>query len=391
MVDDIMGAIAPDLGQSRALNSDVVAMVKLMTRVGPRIPEIARQLGRHKETVRYWYKKLYERGFAIQAVANHEALGLRRVAMKVRFEERYEPYVKPLMFALNEVCYVVSYAKTLPDDGYIIHASVPIEHVRGYIDLFSTLKERGVLKAIEFYAFDWVRNVPMKADYFDFENGRWDINWAALPKIKYESVAPLVSERARFDQVDLLLLKEMQADATRGLQEIHDAIRERDGKDINYKTLCWHLNEHIETSGLLKGYAIRWMGTRYDPVSDRVKQRQHSFLGLDVFVRNVSEAERLELMGQMNRLPLLWAEASGKDYFAELALPNEMITEGLEYLQSATKRVSEKTSFHMIDQKNAVFFTIPYKLYDADARAWKFNAEELLHKFEQMELEIKKE
>ncbi len=72
--------------------------------IGPKVPEIARRLGRHRETVRYWYKKLEANDFAIQAIINHEALGLKRIIMKVQFSEGYRDYVKPLMFAMNELC-----------------------------------------------------------------------------------------------------------------------------------------------------------------------------------------------------------------------------------------------------------------------------------------------
>ena len=59
------------------LNADMAAMVKEISVIGPRIPEMARRLGRHKETVRYWYRKLEENDFAVQAMLNHEALGLK--------------------------------------------------------------------------------------------------------------------------------------------------------------------------------------------------------------------------------------------------------------------------------------------------------------------------
>lgn len=95
------------------LNGDVAAMVKEISVIGPKVPEIARRLGRHKETVRYWYKKLEEHGFAVQASVNHEALGLRRLIFKVQFGDEYGDFVQQLMLAMNELAYIVSYAKVL--------------------------------------------------------------------------------------------------------------------------------------------------------------------------------------------------------------------------------------------------------------------------------------
>ena len=90
-------------------------MVDLITSIGPDIPEIARKIGRHKETVRYWYKeKLIDKGFAVQIAANYEALGLRRIVMVADFADEYKEYAQPILWAMSELCYVNYFNKTLP-------------------------------------------------------------------------------------------------------------------------------------------------------------------------------------------------------------------------------------------------------------------------------------
>lgn len=371
------------------LNAEVATMVREIGKVGPKVPEVARRLGRHKETVRYWYKKLEDHDFAIQAIVNQEALGLRRLVFKVQFEELYADFARPLMFALNELAYVVGCAKTIADDTYVVNASVPSALVPEYLSFMDSLKEQGVFRSVESYRFDWIRNIPMDGTFYDFEDGRWEFDLTSLVKAEVPFTEPTASEVVKFDRLDLLVAKELQTDATRETREIRRAIKEIDKAEINYKTLCWHLDQHVKANGLVKGYRINWMGTRWDPVTDKARQRSHSFSIFDILVKQPSPEDKLKLMKSLNHLPLVWAEAGGEDYFAELAIPNELLIDVLSYLQRVTDGLSERTSYLMIDQKNAIAFTFSYNLYDEASKSWSFNKEDLLAKFKALEIQIK--
>lgn len=253
----------------KQLNRDMALMVNEISKIGPRIPEIARRMGRHKETVRYWYKKLEEHNFGISAIVNHEALGLRRITLKVKFGPAYADYVTPLMFAMNELCYVVSYAKTLPDDIYSIDISAPEARVAEYLDFIEELRGTGVFTEVETYVFDWFRNIPMRADSYDFASGRWSYEMSEIPEKEEDGQGEPLYPPQKLDKIDLLIAKELFVDAKREIQEIQKAIKETDGVDINYKTLCWHLKEHVEKRGLLKGYRTNWMGTQYNQKTGR--------------------------------------------------------------------------------------------------------------------------
>jgi hypothetical protein len=371
------------------LNADIALMVKEISKIGPRVPEIARRLGRHKETVRYWYKKLEEHNFAIQAITDHEAFGLKRIVMKVRFEEDYVGYVKPLMFAMNDLCYVVSYAKAMAEDYYTINCSVPEELVPEYLSFAEDLKQMGVFRSFEVYRLDWIRNIPMHGEFYDFGSGRWDFDMQSVTNAQTAFEPPVIHDKAKFDRIDLLIAKELFVDATRELQEIQLAIKEKDGVEINYKTLCWHLKEHVMGKGLLKGFRINWMGTRWDAVLERAKQRSHSFVGIHFFVKDPSEQERLELMRKFDRIPFVWAEGAGRDYFVELDVPTEQMLDCMEYIQTAMAPVRERASCHIMDQRDAVGFTMSYQLYDDESRTWKFNREELLVRFKALETQVR--
>ena len=58
-------------------SENTVALVKLVTEIGPDIAEISRRLGQYKESVRYRYKeKIVKRGFQVKADLDYGALGL---------------------------------------------------------------------------------------------------------------------------------------------------------------------------------------------------------------------------------------------------------------------------------------------------------------------------
>jgi len=144
-------------------NSDIAALVKLITKYGPQINRIARELGVHKETARYWYKeKLLKKGYTVQAVPNHEKLGLRRVVAIAEFSEEFRPYADAILMAMSELCYLVSFAKTLPEDMFSIQASVPQEYCTEWIRFVYALKQKGLFSSIRAFPFEWVRVVPMR-------------------------------------------------------------------------------------------------------------------------------------------------------------------------------------------------------------------------------------
>jgi DNA-binding Lrp family transcriptional regulator len=371
------------------LNRDIALMVKEIIKVGPRVPEIARRLGRHKETVRYWYKKLEEHHFGVQAEISQDAMGLRRIIFNVRFGEAYKEYITPLMSVMADLCYLSGYSKSMPGDTYILNASVPIEHTQEYLDLFEELRQQGVFTEVDYTIHDWFANVPMRTDFYDFEHGRWVFDGEPAPIGESHPAPEGASPHPKLDKIDLLIAKELYIDATRELREIQQSIKEYDGVDINYKTLCWHLSEHVERNGLLKRYKINWMGTHYDTKSKRNLRPQHTYTGAELSVKAPTREELSELMEKMRQLPMLWSEAGGRDYYAYIAIPNELVIETLQFIQKAILPVRDKSTFHLIDMSNSLVFTIPYKLYQEESRSWEFNKVELLAKFSEFIVQVK--
>ncbi len=366
------------------VNAKTVQLVKLLTELGPDVPEIARRLGQFKESVRYRYKeKIMSKGIAVQGAVDHERLGLKRVMLIAEFAEPYRGFASAILTAMSEVSYVVGFSKTLLGGEYIVNLSTPAEILEEVRAFFTALKDKGMFLKLEILEFDWYRNVPMRPEFYDFDTGRWDFEWQNPSFENYDAAAYVPSRKGRFDYIDLLILKELQMDANKSLKEMSEKL------EINYKKLAWHHKAHVFSQNLLSGYTVNWIGTRYDYTLEKVLHRKHRYFVLDLFVRDVTEYESMVLRHHMNALPFLWSEAGGRNYHAEIALPVDNVVEGLQYMGNATSAVRDKLGIYPGDQTEAASFTILYPMYDQRLKAWTFNREDLIQRFDKLMVEIK--
>lgn len=359
-------------------------LVQLLTEIGPDIPEISRRLGQFKESVRYRYKeKILNRGFVVQATADQEGLGLKRMIVLADFTDEFRPYAATILTAMSKLCFVVSFEKTLPHGEYIVHASVAREHTASFAQFIGSMKTMGILSSAEIFDFDWHKNAPMKAEFYDFDSGRWDFDWSQPSLRDFNAGNTMPSERTKFDPVDLLLISEFQSDANKSLKEIAAKL------DINYKKLAWHYQTHVLARNLINGYRINWMGTRYDEKAEKALQRQHRYFISVLMVRGVTPLEMMTLRQKLSQLPFLWSEAVGRDYFSEFAFPVDYVTEAYQYLEEAISSVRYKAELLAVDQTNALAFTIPYEMYDSASKRWVFNPQEATARFENLVLKIR--
>ncbi len=366
-------------------NSRTAQLVQLISEIGPDIPEISRRLGQFKESVRYRYKeKVLKRGLAVQAIVDHEKLGLKQLEVIADFSAEFDEYAQSILAAMSEIFYVTSFEKLFPKGRYLIGAAVPEEFVPGWSGFVNELRGKGVLTSVEVHGFDWFRRVPMKTQFYDFDAGRWDYDWSNQTGMNFGSAAYAPSPRAKFDSIDLFILKELYIDASRSLVDISVKLKE------NYKKLAWHYNTHVLGRKLVKGFSVRWPGTKYDYKIDKALHRQHRYFGVDLVARDLSEVERMDLMSKTNKMPFLWAEAGGgRSYFAQLAFPVDFFTEAMQRMEEIIRPVKDKADLYLPDQTRALAFTISYRLYDQRSRRWTLDVPMLQNKFDELIVKIK--
>jgi hypothetical protein len=365
-------------------NSKTAQLAKAILEIGPDINQVSRRLGQFKESVRYRYKtKLLDRGFVVQAAVDYEKLGLRRVLMLADFAPGYKEYGQAVMSAMNELCYVNYFERRMLTDDYVILASVPKEFVQTFLGFMTKLKDKGIFARLETIPFDWFRVIPMQTELYNFDTGIWDYDWSS-PRGAGKEASYVPSEKIRFDRLDLLILKELQINSTTPLTEIAQKLK------VNYKTLTWHYRTHVLGRRMVKGYYLRWMGTTYSSTLERALHRRHRYQHISLLARGLTQVERMELMARLHSVPFIWSEMVGEeDYSAELYFPTEQLTDAFEFIGRASSKIKDKVNVMIMDQAEALFFTLSYQLYDEQQDAWTFNEPQLLARFDALTAQIR--
>ena len=135
---------------------------------------------------------------------------------------------------------------------------------------------------------------------------------------------------------------------------------------------------------------MNWLGTRYDYKLDKAMNRKHYYLMMNVKFRDLTEIERMKISEKVHRLPFVWAEAAGKGcYYVEFAFPTESVPEAFLYLEQLIAPLKGRGESYVMDQTNAITFTISPQLYDQEQRRWKFDERDLLSRFDELILRIK--
>jgi hypothetical protein len=186
---------------------------------------------------------------------------------------------------------------------------------------------------------------------------------------------------ANYDYFDLVMLKELTADAIWSQVEISDEF------GVKTKTLGWHYCNHVQRNNLIKSYRVSWMGNRRDAegVKDdegeegsRAIQRQ--YIQSCLLIKNVSEGEMLEISTMLNQIPFLWEEAFGDHYYASLFIPTDHYSEFLSYLLKFVKSVADRVRLFTIEQRKSLSLPLPYHLYHREKKTWQLNKEGVLAK-----------
>ncbi|HEV2225447.1 MAG TPA: hypothetical protein VGR56_01430 [Nitrososphaerales archaeon] len=361
-------------------------LAMLLQERGPRITEIARELGESPETVRYWFKNniLAHKGIAYQAVPNYKGLGFIRIRAVIDFADEYLVHAKDILISMNQLCFLSHYDRVFPSGYYSIILTVPSNHERHYARLLESLQDTGMFRLLAVDHFDWIRTTPMKARYFDFSQGRWDFDWSAIVNEKGKVPPINLSDSVKYDYEDIRILEKLQVDATRSLGEIS-----RDLK-IPYQLAYNHFG-HITERGQISLYRIMWPATGPRSQEElKAWQQHHAHMGVQCLVRNSTERESHELLTKMQRLPFSWVNGGSEgNFLSELVIPLEYYSETLQYLSEVFLEARGRTEFTIGDQANALSFTIPTHLYDKEADAWTDTADDTLARFKKLVLTVK--
>lgn len=359
-------------------------MTKAILEVGPKIGEVARSVGVHRETVRYRFQKYFqERGLVVQANLDYQRLGFRRLIMIARLADAYEQHFFPIMSALSEMCYLTGFMQTTFEGLYILHVVVPAGLRDECAKLYETLHKIGIFSEMQIMTFEEFRSVPMKPEYYDFSNGVWSFDWRAEELSSVTLISSGKAEVERYDYTDLLILKEFDRDASQPLMEISKRLK------LTYKTLEHHYRSHVLARGLIRRYRIVWNGSTYNPKTEKAGSMRHTYLPMALLAMGLADWQRAKLQAGFNQLPFLWFEASGPNYYAEVFVPLESYSELLKRIREISTRIGVPIRLFILDYGKGLRFSIAYRLYDPEKKVWRLSAADTIARFENLIVNVK--
>jgi DNA-binding Lrp family transcriptional regulator len=354
-------------------------VAKAIAKVGPSNYSLISRMAKIPEsTVRYNVNRLSRMGILIQPAVAYERLGFERYWTFFEFDDKYEGKEKQFFQAMNEDAYLIYFTRLLPQGKYVAVLTIPTSIKAEYAQFISSLTDKGILKSCQMHELLWIRHPEMKTEYYDFRAKNWDIDWEAIGRAMPNVAEPKSDEltQQRIDKIDLLILKEMQADSIAPLTKIARKLK------INSKTAYYHYRNHVLARKLLKSYVLRWRG---------FGKRKYVTVPMKFRYSELTRSELMQVQKIFNSIPLIWSDAISKDrsiYVAELAVPSEQLPDLLSFVWNGTQQFVSKLNFGFADSQFGVSYSIPYQMFD-DSK-WNFDADKALGRIKHMVVANKK-
>jgi hypothetical protein len=333
--------------------------------VGPRnISEISRLTHVHPETVRYKFRKRFNRlGFRFHAEVDYERLGLTLRWATFRLSPVHYSNAPHLFRLLNRVGYLNYFGKVVPSGSYVARFGVPNDLRAKHESLFSWLMSEGILSSFSLQEARVSRHLTMNPRFFDFKSNRWEIPWKELRNLPARPM-PLASRKAALvEDFDLLILKELQKDSTRHISSIAREL------DLNGRTLEYHYRTHVIARRLIHSYFVRW-------TQDTSKTLAHT-VALTRLTFRPEGGEKLKwIQSTVSKVPFLWMEDLVEDgsYVASMYVPSSEMLPFLGYLNDELGDLGAKVETEFVKTNEASSFTIPYEMWRDGG--WGFDLDE---------------
>ena len=342
-------------------------IITAIGKAGPRnVAQISRMTGAHQETIRYKIKKRFGRlGFRFHAEVDYNKLGLSLHWASLEFARPYGQTATQILTALNQVGYLVYYAKLIPQGNYIALFALPTGTSEQYKEFLAGLREKGMLTGFMLQKDLVSRNKPMDPRFFNFRSGRWEIEWGKVSELAPSPIpSGMRAEAQDFDPYDLLIIKELQKDSLQHLTGIARKLR------VHQKTLEYHYRTHVQKWKLIPSYRIRW-------AQDVSKRLTHSTATTRFTFRGLAKDELADVQAAVSKIPFLWSEDLLEDgtYAAFMYVPLADLMAVSAYINDAAPHLGSRLELGFVKPAESYSFTIPHHMYQGTQ--WKFNRRQM--------------
>lgn len=341
----------------KAIDRTNAKILEALQLYGPRnVKALAESSGIPDTTVRFRIEKLIDQGLLLTAAnLDFAKLGLARGFLITDSLYGRQDLLREVIHRTDYWNYIARcYGKF---DGFIAYFAFPAKHKK---ELQEYLKEAAKLKAFSHYLFFWITNTyfpHVGFEWYDFEKKQWKFRWNDwVDKILNSSdeMPEILKEPSDYtvlvDERDLLILKELQKDATQDFRKLAKVV------GITPQSLQFRWQNHILKRKLILQYT-----TDFKP---------YPFATSDVcsFIVEFNDEKSLaKFCNASNRKPFIvsYGKIIGKDSLVlGINIPKREFPKLIEALNLLyTKRIVKKILYVMLDIASHERQTVSYEFF----------------------------
>jgi len=352
----------PEQRSELSLHAVDSAVVRGLMVLGPRdIKSLSTRIGVPYNRVISSYKRLRRKlGLQIWAAPNTDLLGLTHVFFQATLSPEYRRVGLQAFKGVSSLNYLAMNAASPGELFGILYAPAG---ARGdeYFGLFDELVAEGFLECYSVRRFPEIVRHSLRPEYVDWVSGEYVFDWDSLTPRPPERRALDPSSRPLADRLDLLLLKELEFDATKSFPEISQQLYKKHGVKVSDRLLLYHYENHLVSRRMFSEY--------------RVLFSQSGKLGVYVLTQ-VAPGALDEYVGWVRRIPYLGSEfldASGQ-HFSEHYVPPGDYMGFLGYLNSRLAPLAARVKVFVSLPGSRSVFTLPFELFDEGRGEWAHDA-----------------
>ena len=367
------------MGSQRILSYDeeMKFIVESIKKYGPKnVSEIARETGLPTETVRYRIKnQLRDVGIRYHVSINYLKLGLIRSWILLDFSIQNLKQAPDILDMLSKRGYLTYFARVIPYGFYISITTLPYSAITKYRELLDELVRLDILKEYRMIDLQYLKHVSLRPEFYDFATKTWNVPWSTIDSDLRKDSKPIQVDysRAPIDKIDLLILKELQINASQSLASISKKI------DVPEKQVRYHYKSHLLGTNIIDGYIVRWQGDKYHLSNKYILSCFLEFS--DLTVSDVPYVHKV-----LESLPFTWMIALSVDrmkLIAQISIPIAFYHDTLVYLSNKLNIYKEKYNLYNIDFYNAESYTLPFESYN-DNVGWYADIDRLIEMFKEI-------
>ena len=347
----------------------IASLVNAINRVGiENVALLSRLTGIPTETVRYMIKKRFpELGLFVGLHVDYDKLGLERNFAILEFAPDIIEHAPELLKTLSKGAFLTYRCREVLRPRDIANFGVPASQKRLFRSFLDQMLREKILLNFKIEPLEWVRNLALRSEYYDFKQNRWSIDWKRVSSLKEPPPAPPMTIeppiKPDIDLTDLLVIKELELQSWRSFSDIANRI------GINDRTVRWHHTKHVKP--LIRSFHVHRLSVGSEGLAKLV--------GLIHGFNHLSREEFKAVRLLFNNFPFTWNEAGRNDgyYRVVSTIPSEYFVEALQFLNANLQKQLTKWEVYTLDMSTSHWYTIPYENYGRNG--WYFDSDRAMN------------